>query len=118
MQKRGDIILVGMIIIVTVFCAGGFYLWQNAHKQNHLIAVIIQNDKIVAQIDLNNVKKPRNITLQGEYHNHIRVEKGRIRYEDSDCPNRICVQTGWLTKYGDIATCLPNRTLIEIKVGK
>lgn len=114
MKKKGDIVLAGIIFLVIISSIAGIYFWKKANSSK-LIAVITQDNKIIERIDLNTVEQPRVIKLSGDYHNTIRVEKGRIRYEDSDCPNRVCVNTGWLTKYGDIAVCLPNKTLIDIE---
>jgi len=114
MIKKGDVVLVVIIFLVFTIGFAGFRLWQSSRNKD-LIAVITQNDKVIERIDLNKVEEPRTITLSGDYHNIVRVEKGRIRYEDSDCPNRICVNTGWLYKYGDIAVCLPNKTIIQIE---
>ncbi|WP_425804467.1 NusG domain II-containing protein [Desulfitobacterium sp. Sab5] len=114
MKKKGDLILIGIIFMVVVFSFIGIYFWQKANS-NKLVAVISQDNKVVERIDLNKVEQPRIIKLSGNYHNSIRVEKGRIRYEDSDCPNLVCVNTGWLTKYGDLAVCLPNKMIIDIE---
>ncbi|NTV90004.1 MAG: NusG domain II-containing protein, partial [Clostridiales bacterium] len=34
--------------------------------------------------------------------------------EASTCRDRICVGTGWLTKPGQSAVCLPNRVVVKI----
>ncbi|UWG96760.1 NusG domain II-containing protein [Dehalobacter sp. DCM] len=115
MKKKGNIILIGIICTTAIIGFTGLYIWKNAHSDGHLVAVITHNEKVIERIDLNKVEQPRNITISGDYHNTIRVEKGRIRFEESDCPNKICVLTGWLKKYGDIAVCLPNKTIIEIE---
>jgi hypothetical protein len=46
----------------------------------------------------------------------ILAEKGRIRVLQSECPNKICVNTGWLTKPGDVAICVPGDTIVIINV--
>jgi len=67
------------------------------------------------RIDLDAVTEPREIKLQGHYHETILVEKGRIRFKEADCPDKICVKTGWLQEPGDTAVCLPNRAVITIE---
>ncbi len=44
----------------------------------------------------------------------IEVKEGRIRVLKSDCPQKICVQTGWISKPGQTIICVPNKVLIEI----
>ncbi len=116
-MKKKDVVLIGIILLAAVLGLGGFHYWQNADRNTHLIAVITHNDTVIKRIDLDNVEQTYTITVEGDFHNHIRVEKGRIRFEESDCPHKICVLTDWLTKYGDIAVCLPNKTIIEISDG-
>ena len=45
----------------------------------------------------------------------IEIKEGRIRVKKSDCPRRICVNTGWIKTPGQIIVCVPNKILIEIK---
>lgn len=45
----------------------------------------------------------------------FRVENHRIRFLDSDCPDRICVNTGYLHEQNEIACCLPNKTILTIE---
>jgi hypothetical protein len=35
-----------------------------------------------------------------------------IAFLYSDCPDQICVNTGWLSRGGDFAACLPNEILL------
>lgn len=111
-MKKNDILLIGIIIVISLVA---LLLFNVLGKGDHIIAVVIQDNKVIERIDLSTVKESRTITVSGDYHNIIKVEKDRIRFEKSDCPEQICVNTGWLTKYGDIAVCMPNKTIIDIE---
>lgn len=116
MLKKGDIVL-GICILAI---AAAVFIWLNAVKggdSNELrkIAVIRQEDKEIKRIDIDEATEPESIMVTGEYEVTIAVEKGRIRFEKANCPDKVCVRTGWLTKVGDIAVCLPNRTIIKIE---
>ncbi len=37
----------------------------------------------------------------------VEISEGRVRFQTADCPDRICVSTGWLTEAGDTAACVP-----------
>lgn len=115
MLKKGDIILIAAIILATVagFAAMALYDGSGGHR----IAVIRQDNKIIETIDLDKVVQPRRINIKGAYSEVILVEKGRIRFEEADCPNLDCVKTGWISKKGTSAVCLPNRTSISIERG-
>ena len=48
----------------------------------------------------------------------IRVSNGRIRFEQSGCPDQICVNTGWLSKNGQSAACLPAGIAVRVENGE
>ncbi len=53
------------------------------------------------------------IILNGEM--LIEIKEGRIRVRESDCPRKICVNTGWIKTPGQVIVCVPNKVLVEIK---
>lgn len=113
MLKKGDIVLVGVIIVAVViwFAAASIFRGKSEDK----IAVVKQDDKVLRRIDLDTMQSDERINISGSYSEVILVEKGRIRFEEADCPDKVCVKTGWLTKKGDVAVCLPNHTIIKIE---
>lgn len=42
------------------------------------------------------------------------ARSGDIAFVRSDCPDQVCVNTGWLSTPGDFAACLPNGVMIII----
>ncbi|MCX7921861.1 MAG: NusG domain II-containing protein [Clostridia bacterium] len=113
MLKKGDIILVGIIVLGILMGFG----WNrfNASNDTGNIAVIKQNDRVIKRINLDTINKPEKVEILGDYKEVVLVEKGRIRFEDADCPDKVCVKTGWLSNKGDIAVCLPNKAMIKIE---
>lgn len=116
MLKKGDLALAAIVLLAAaaIFFAAkgsGAIVGGNMHR----IAVIKHGDKIERTIDLDEIKETERICLSGYYRNVILVEKGRIRFEESDCPDRLCVKTGWIERVGDAAVCLPNRVMIKIE---
>lgn len=116
-MKRGDFIMLLIAGVVVV----GLFLWRfisNNSVARHgdaVIAKIERNGKTVKEIDLTKVKETESIVLED---NGIKVtivvESGRICFLESECPDQICVNTGWLTKLGDVAACLPAKTIVSI----
>lgn len=45
---------------------------------------------------------------------HIHIGKDSARFVHSDCPDKLCVQSGPVEKPGDWAACLPNQVFIYI----
>ena len=80
-------------------------------------AEIYQGGKLVRTIGLSALTGTETFDLDGDYHNKLVAEQGRIRYETADCPDLTCVHTGWITRPGQIAACVPNKTLVKIVGG-
>ena len=45
----------------------------------------------------------------------IEIEGSRARVIDSPCRDKLCVHAGWLERPGDVAVCLPQRVIVEIR---
>ncbi|MCE1248759.1 MAG: NusG domain II-containing protein [Firmicutes bacterium] len=45
----------------------------------------------------------------------IKVEDARARIIDSSCPDRWCINMGWIKNPGESAVCLPSRIMIVIE---
>ncbi|GAE86832.1 NusG domain II-containing protein [Acetivibrio straminisolvens] len=115
MLKKDDLIIFGFVIILIAASFIGVSLYKSSGANTNKIAVIIKDNEEIKRIDIDAVSEPMEIAVSGDYSNIILVEKGRIRFKDAGCPDRVCVNTGWLTEKGDMAVCLPNRTMIKIE---
>lgn len=115
MRKYSTAYIIGIVILMAILGFAGLKLYQNHDKSNHRIAVIVHDKKVIERIDLNSVVEPRNIEVSGNYHSNLRVENGRIKFEHADCPDKICVYTGWVMNKGDLAVCIPNKVLVYIE---
>ncbi|MDD3894878.1 MAG: NusG domain II-containing protein [Syntrophomonadaceae bacterium] len=111
--KKGDLILIFGIALIT----GLILFWNTilaSSNNDQLMAVITQDGKEIKKIDLSVVKDPEYVYINSGTKQVICAEKDRIRFLASECPDRICVRTGWLTKAGHKAVCVPSKTVITI----
>jgi len=126
MLKKGDVIL----LVVVVFCAmAGLALskdsswdsltsWNNLSSKSskdEIIAVVKKDNVIIKTINLSKLEGRELIEISGQYSATIVAEHNRISFLDSTCHDKICVKADWLSKLGDLAVCLPNRTIIKIQ---
>lgn len=57
----------------------------------------------------------RGLDVQGrEGVSHLDIRNGRVRFTDSPCHNKVCVNSGWLARAGDSTACLPNGVSITL----
>ena len=103
-NKSWILLFSGLIIVCLLFI---FLIKNNTNS----VAVIYQDGKEIARIDLALVTKSYTIPLEG---NCILVEPGAIRMQSADCPDQICVHPGVMHDTGRIV-CLPNRVMIEME---
>ncbi len=107
--KKADLIVIALII-----AAAGIFMFLGSRNSSNPVAEISVDGKIIQTIDLDSVKEKTEIKPDGDYNILIVAENGRIRFEHSDCKDKLCVASGNLEKSGDIAVCLPAKTVITV----
>ncbi len=59
--------------------------------------------------------EPRTVTAEGSVGTvTVEIRDGSVAVTHADCPNHICMRTGWRSHAGAIIVCAPNRVLIRI----
>ena len=80
------------------------------------VANIYVDGQCICSIDLDNVKEQEVFTVTCEAgYNEVCVEPGRICMIDSDCPDQICVNSGWLAASAAPIVCLPHHVVIQLE---
>jgi hypothetical protein len=73
--------------------------------------MVYQENKLLTEADLKkNATLP---VLDGKM--MIEIRQGRVRVLSSNCPQHICMHTGWIQYAGQTIVCVPNHILIEVK---
>ncbi len=47
----------------------------------------------------------------------LEIAGGKIRVQSADCPDRLCVNTGWIGQAGQTAACLPAGVIVTVRGG-
>ena len=50
--------------------------------------------------------------------NKVLIKDGKVRMEDADCPDQICVNHRAISRDGESIICLPNQTVVTICGGE
>lgn len=119
MKKADKYILISIFLLLFISTIGIYGYQKFSPNGAGTTAVITQNGKAIYTIELDKVKESYDFTIeneQGQY-NTIYVEPGSIKISDANCPDKLCVQTGTLSKINDISVCLPHGLFVEIKDG-
>jgi hypothetical protein len=103
-----DILLVILLAGATVasFAAVRFSTAEGS-------TVLIQReDTTLYKLDLH---EPRTVNVEGSVGMvTVEIRDGSVAVTHADCPNHICVRTGWRSHAGALIVCAPNRVLVRI----
>ncbi|MBR3835841.1 MAG: NusG domain II-containing protein [Clostridia bacterium] len=102
-----------IFIIISVLVLSLLLFIPGIFNNNNLIATVYSDGEIIEEINLNEVEVPR--TFSPKDGTEITVEKDRIRFSAACCKDELCIGSGWLSKKGQTAACLPERIVITIK---
>lgn len=102
-----------IIIAAVIFAVGiaGCILVLNAPEKD--TAVIKRDNKILYTIDLNSAQDKVFDIRYKNSKNTVEIKDGKIRVKDAECPDKVCVKTGWLSSSAVPIVCLPNHLVIE-----
>ena len=82
----------------------------------HAVAAIARNGAVVETIDLAAVDEPYTLRFESaDGTNVVSVEPGRIRVSEADCPDKVCVDTGWIDSPGRPIACVPHGLTIVVE---
>ena len=113
MNKRPLINKRDLVIILIIFilaACGLIYSQLPFDSGNDIVCELYIENKLLNHIDLS---KDANISVPGR--NVVLTVKGyAISFTSSDCPDKVCIRTGFLSNPGQVAVCLPNMVLIKI----
>ncbi len=104
-----DLLLVAGVVALAVFLIMGSVAKASGPGET---AVVEVNGREVMQISLN---ENRDYTVDGfRGETYISISNGEIRINDSDCPDKLCVKMGWISRSDASIVCLPNRVVVRV----
>ncbi len=110
MKKRDVFIIIGLLIL-----AGVVFVIYNQFTKNQLAkAEIYYESELVKTISLKHAKDETFTLPQDDHVVFHLFSDGSICFEESDCPDKVCIRSGRLRHVGQTAACLPNKFIIKI----
>lgn len=109
--RKTDLIIVAVLLAVGV---GGWFLYRALFAETPAVAEIYCGSELVESIPL---VKGEDRTFSVPQNEHVVFHlypDGSICFEESDCPDQVCVRTGRIRLPGESAACLPNEMILKI----
>ena len=111
-SKRRLAVWLGVGVLLA---AALLWLARPREKGPRLIAVITVGTQEVRRIDLSAAGDQEfSIEDQAGLPVTFQVKDHAIRFLSSDCPDKVCVNTGFLRGDLEVACCLPNQTTLFV----
>lgn len=105
-----DLLLIGGLLAASL-------LWlyvSNTSSRGGTVAVAAVNGEEIGRYPLD---KAGRFPLNGGT-NILVIEDGKARVDEADCPDKLCVRQGEISRTGQTVTCLPNRLTVTIEGGE
>ena len=109
-----------ILIIILLFAALVIWLSFSLKSSEKAYAIIECGGKELQKIDLSDIENELSFSVEGKNGicAEIIAEKGKIRFASASCADLICVRTGWISKKGQTAVCLPAEICVYIVGGE
>lgn len=114
-MKKLDYVIIVALIAVSLL-SSGIILYSSAQNkyQSKYIEISAKGD-LYKRIDFNSSTE-ETIDLKTDLgENIIKISNGKVQILDADCPDKVCVKDGYISKPGQSLVCLPHKVVIEIK---
>lgn len=98
--------------VVLAAAALLFWLLRPRSKAEPLEAVVDFGDGITEVLPLD--KDYDYLYEVGGYVVHLQVKDGAVAFQDSQCPDHVCEQFGWLSEEGAWAACVPAGVYVKL----
>ena len=100
--RKNDILLYALIIIIASFSAFAAFA-----PDGDTVGIVLNGEIYNVSLDIDRV-------IEIPDAGRIIIEAGTVRMEDADCPDKLCVKQGRISRAGQSIICLPNRLVIII----
>lgn len=108
-QKRNTIILVSAVVVVALAVVVFQMIFL---KKEGTYALVQVRQEQRYRLDL---QKETELVVEDETgFNKIKVKDGAVAVTEADCPDKVCVRTGYISKTGEVIACLPHELTVTI----
>lgn len=116
MIRKGDIIIV-MLLIIGSFLPLGIFSYKQAHADDtHLQAIVQVDGEILKTFDLEDDGETESFLYHDDHgHENLIVRTGTsVQIQEASCRDQVCVRMNPIKTAGDTILCLPHRVLVEV----
>lgn len=107
-----DLILVGAVLAAAL----AVYALVNVLGRDGQTVVVTVDGTVIAEkpITVNDAVEIKD----ADGYNRVVIDNREVYMESADCPDKVCVKTGRISRAGETIICLPHKVVVEIKGGE
>lgn len=112
---KKDILVVLILLVITV---GIFFVLRFIHRKPADVVEIYREDTLIETYSFNDNGQYE--IKNGDDINQIVIEDGEVFIREANCPDKLCVKQGSISKSGESIICLPHKIVVKVssKEGK
>jgi hypothetical protein len=115
MFKKWDIILIVFLVLLS-FLPEIILGTMLGKSYNETYAEITVEGKLYKKIILSAHTGEEEFKIQTEDgYNLVIVKDDSIAIVEADCPDKVCIKPGFISKPGESLVCLPHKIMVEVK---
>ncbi len=111
MAKHKYKILIG--VIALIFVCGVVFLAAALFAPSKSVVNITRDGELLYSFDLGTTDDQTFVIEYENSSNTVEIKDGKIRISEAECPDGVCVRTGWLSSSAIPIVCLPNHLVIN-----
>lgn len=116
LKNRKRITLYDVVIILALIISSVMMMIvKTSDNISDLQVEVRKGGKTVYTAELNDVDTACKVCVDTEYSIELLIENDGVSVVHSDCSDKVCVNTGKISRTGQTIVCLPARVAIEIK---
>ena len=108
-MKKKDFILIFVVLIVIASTFGINYFVNTKSGEN--IEIYVDN-KLYKTYSIDDEEKLKIESEDG--YNIVKIHDHGVEIIEASCPDKVCVNSGFITKPSESIVCLPNKVHIKI----
>ncbi len=125
---RVNDILLGAGLLLGALCLWCviYFVGRNTDKNALTVVITVDGQEYYTGRLIENAAEEKNVKttvgnkreIDVDGHNKVVIAGGEVWMESADCPDKLCVGRGRISRSGQTIICLPNKVMVTIKGGK
>lgn len=108
-KHKTDLIVIIALLLIAVI---SYILIGNIYNTKGNYAEISVDGKVVKTLSLDK-DISYDIPLK-EHKNTVEIKNGQVFMSEADCPDKLCIKQGTISKNGQSIICLPHKIVVRV----